>query len=246
MFLYRFDSRPSSCRAGPRIGARVAQALGSVRPNGGTAMYDAVAEAVPLAQSGTRRKKALVVISDGNDTSSRTTLGELQQRIRETEVLVYAIGIDASGGIGSNSHAASSSSAAPVEPAAARCRCPRRFPAKRRRAVQAPPPPPPPPPPPSTLAIIAVVRRIASNPDALRALTDDSGGRTEIIVSPRDLDPATAGIADELSRQYFLGYTSTRAEGRALAHHPAQAQTGQLRRASAQGVCRVVAVSDDE
>jgi hypothetical protein len=47
------------------------------------------------------------------------------------------------------------------------------------------------------------------NPEALRSLTDDSGGRTEIIVSPRDLDPATAGIADELSRQYFLGYTST-------------------------------------
>jgi len=47
------------------------------------------------------------------------------------------------------------------------------------------------------------------NPDALRSITDDSGGRTEIIVSPRDLDPATAGIADELSRQYFLGYVST-------------------------------------
>jgi D-serine dehydratase len=40
----------------------------------------------------------------------------------------------------------------------------------------------------------------------LRALTDDSGGRTEIIRSASDLDPATAGIADELSRQYFLGY----------------------------------------
>jgi hypothetical protein len=46
------------------------------------------------------------------------------------------------------------------------------------------------------------------NPDALRALTDESGGRTEIIVSPKDLDPATSGIADELSRQYFLGYIS--------------------------------------
>ncbi|OYW02748.1 MAG: hypothetical protein B7X11_03555, partial [Acidobacteria bacterium 37-65-4] len=36
----------------------------------------------------------------------------------------------------------------------------------------------------------------------------DSGGRTEVIQSHRDLDPATAGIADELSRQYFLGYVS--------------------------------------
>ena len=47
------------------------------------------------------------------------------------------------------------------------------------------------------------------NADALRQLTDDSGGRTEIVRSPRDLDPATAGISDELSQQYSLGYPST-------------------------------------
>ena len=46
------------------------------------------------------------------------------------------------------------------------------------------------------------------NVTALRDMTDDSGGRTEIIVSSRDLDPATARIADELSQQYFLGYAS--------------------------------------
>jgi len=43
---------------------------------------------------------------------------------------------------------------------------------------------------------------------ALRALTDDSGGRTEIVKDPRDLNPATTGIADELSKQYYLGYPS--------------------------------------
>ena len=47
------------------------------------------------------------------------------------------------------------------------------------------------------------------NVAALRDITDDSGGRTEIVRSPRDLDPATAGIADELSKQYYLGYAST-------------------------------------
>ena len=41
---------------------------------------------------------------------------------------------------------------------------------------------------------------------ALRDMTDDSGGRTEIIRTPRDLGPATASIADELSKQYYLGY----------------------------------------
>ena len=39
-------------------------------------------------------------------------------------------------------------------------------------------------------------------------MTDDSGGRTEIVRDPRDLDAATAGIADELSKQYYLGYLS--------------------------------------
>jgi hypothetical protein len=44
---------------------------------------------------------------------------------------------------------------------------------------------------------------------ALRDMTDDSGGRTEIIRDARDLDPATSGIADELSKQYYLGYPAT-------------------------------------
>jgi hypothetical protein len=44
---------------------------------------------------------------------------------------------------------------------------------------------------------------------ALRDITDDSGGRTEIIRTAYDLDPATAGIADELSKQYYLGYPAT-------------------------------------
>jgi hypothetical protein len=43
---------------------------------------------------------------------------------------------------------------------------------------------------------------------ALREITDDSGGRTEIVRDFRDLDPAVASIADELSQQYYLGYPS--------------------------------------
>ena len=41
-------------------------------------------------------------------------------------------------------------------------------------------------------------------------ITDYSGGRTEITAGARKLDQATAGIASELSQQYFLGYVSTR------------------------------------
>ena len=53
------------------------------------------------------------------------------------------------------------------------------------------------------------------NAAALMELTDDSGGRTEIIESSRDLEPATTGIADELSPQYFLAYpAAARKDGR--------------------------------
>jgi hypothetical protein len=48
-------------------------------------------------------------------------------------------------------------------------------------------------------------------------MTDDSGGRSEIEIvrGPRDLDAVTAGIADELSQQYYLGYLSPgRKDGR--------------------------------
>ena len=54
-------------------------------------------------------------------------------------------------------------------------------------------------------AVFPTVTRV--NAAALREITDTSGGRTEIVRSAHDLNPATAGIADELSRQYYLGYS---------------------------------------
>ena len=94
VFLYRFDVAPVLVEGWTTDKRALSLALARLRPNGGTAMYDAVAQAVPLAQMGRHRKKALLVISDGNDTSSHTDVQALKRMIRETEVLVYAIGID--------------------------------------------------------------------------------------------------------------------------------------------------------
>ena len=201
VFLYRFDSRPRLVQGWTSDRRAAGQALGTVSPSGGTAMYDTVSEALPLFQSGTRRKKALVVISDGNDTSSRTDVNALRQRIRETEVLVYAVGIDASGASGApGASGAGATKQGPV-PAA--------FPG----APVIRTPPKPSNPAPSSHSGSRNSERF--NVDALRLLTDDSGGRTEIVVSAADLGPATAGIANELSRQYFLGYaTSAPKDGR--------------------------------
>jgi VWFA-related protein len=211
VFLYRFDSRPELVQRWTTDRQAVSRALGSVRPSGGTAIYDTVAEAVPLAQSGTRRKKALVILSDGNDTSSHIRADDLHQLIRQSEVLVYAIGIDASGDSGGKSSKSSSSgstgSTPSTPPTAPGSRpVPSPFPGKKP-AYQPPTPAAPAPSPASPSRPSSATGRMNAN--ALRAITDDSGGRTEIVVSSRDIDPATAGIAAELNQQYFLGYVSS-------------------------------------
>jgi Ca-activated chloride channel homolog len=75
----------------------IQRALAEVqRPTGDTAMYDAIALALPTAQAGRHGKKALLVLSDGRDTKSAVSAQELRQSILESDVLVYALGIDTS------------------------------------------------------------------------------------------------------------------------------------------------------
>ena len=202
VFLYRFDSRAQLVQPWTSDRREAGRALGTVQPRGGTAMYDAVADAIPLAQRGTKRKKALVVISDGQDTSSQIRVLELTRLIQESEVLVYAIGIDASG-----TPPASGARAAAARPAPT-SQPPRPSPFPGRKAPT-PSPTPAAPAPVRTAPARTGGSTDRVNADALRAMTDDSGGRTEIIYSAQDLDPATAGIAGELSQQYFLGYASS-------------------------------------
>lgn len=177
---------------------QLANGLRRIRPRGGTALYDAVAEAVPMAQGGRHKKKAVVVISDGNDTDSSTDADALQSLIRETEVLVYAIGIDGSG-------SSSSSSSSGTWTGQPRVQFPFPFPLPGSRGGTWGRPQPP-------RSTRGVGANDPVNVNVLRAITDDSGGRTEVIRYANDLDPATASIADELSQQYSIGYVPPRAK----------------------------------
>src|SRR5262245_21279786 len=94
LFFVEFATRASMTQGWTKDRQSISRAVKRVEAAGGTAIYDAVATAIPTAQAGTNRKKALLVISDGNDTNSSISPGALRQRIRESEVLVYALGID--------------------------------------------------------------------------------------------------------------------------------------------------------
>ncbi|HUQ88356.1 MAG TPA: VWA domain-containing protein [Vicinamibacterales bacterium] len=206
-FLYRFSGSADLVADWTNDRDRLASSMRRIHPNGGTAMYDAASEAVPMAQSGQNRKKAIVIISDGNDTSSRVGVGEVKQLVRETEVLVYAVGIDGQG---------QSTFNRPMPPVnnPPRLPIPIPFPGSGRRGGGGFPIP-------GTGGGYPPVGGgggrnggYSSGGDdhvnvmALREITDDSGGRTEIVRDFRDLDPAVASIADELSQQYYIGYPS--------------------------------------
>src|SRR5687768_4233807 len=94
LFFVEFSNVPRLVQDWTTDRRAFSRAVARVNPAGGTAMYDAVAASLPIAAAGKHSKKALLVISDGNDTNSQTRANELRQMSRESEVLVYALGVD--------------------------------------------------------------------------------------------------------------------------------------------------------
>jgi hypothetical protein len=69
--------------------------LDQLEPQGGTALYDAVAAAIQRVAAGPAESKAVVVVTDGVDTASSLSFGELREMARHAEVPVFSIGLDA-------------------------------------------------------------------------------------------------------------------------------------------------------
>ena len=59
IFLYRFSYQPTLVHGWTTDRDSLSRAMRSIRPRGGTALYDAVADAVPMAEEGRHRKKAV-------------------------------------------------------------------------------------------------------------------------------------------------------------------------------------------
>ena len=94
LFFMEFANHPRLTQQWTRDRRMISRAVDRATASGGTAMYDAIADAIPFASAGENRKKAILVISDGNDSNSNTSVSELRQLIRESEVMVYALGVD--------------------------------------------------------------------------------------------------------------------------------------------------------
>jgi Ca-activated chloride channel homolog len=153
-FLTSFNHAPRVIAPWTSSPDQILPRLDALRASGGTSIYDAVLASLPLFESRSRQRAAMLIISDGADTASDASVRDVKSALLRSDAFAYAIAID----------------------------------------------------PPDALPIN---RRV--NPYALREITDDSGGRTEVVHDSSDLEAATARIADELNHQYVLAYTSARA-----------------------------------
>ena len=68
-------------------------AVASMRPDGRTALYDALVAGLDRLAEGSRPRKVLIVVSDGGDNASQATLDRVLARARGSNAAIYTIGL---------------------------------------------------------------------------------------------------------------------------------------------------------
>ena len=97
-FLVEFNDQPKMVVPLTRNVEDIQNQLTWAQSKGRTALLDAIFLAMHEMKNSKKNRKALLIISDGGDNSSRYTEGEVKNLVRENDVLIYAIGVFESGG----------------------------------------------------------------------------------------------------------------------------------------------------
>src|SRR5436190_3085274 len=100
-FLIAFNNRAELLLDRTRDADAVLNKLSLVQPARNTALYDAVYLGLERVTRGSHQKRALLIITDGQDNSSRYNFAEVRRLMKESDVITYAVGIIDSGDAGS-------------------------------------------------------------------------------------------------------------------------------------------------
>jgi Ca-activated chloride channel homolog len=92
-FLVEFNDRPTLVNGFTTDLEEVQNKLTFTQSKGRTSLLDAVYLALHTMKKARNPRKALLIISDGGDNSSRYTESEIKNLVREADVQIYAIGI---------------------------------------------------------------------------------------------------------------------------------------------------------
>lgn len=93
MFIMTFDDKTETVADLTSDRLKLANSIFGLHAEGSTALYDAVDSALNYIKQGQHRKKVLVVVTDGGDNHSRIRFGRLIDRVRESDVLIYTVGM---------------------------------------------------------------------------------------------------------------------------------------------------------
>jgi VWFA-related protein len=92
-FLVEFNDQPRMVVPLTQNVEEIQNQLTFTQSKGRTALLDAIMLAMLELKKSKKNRKALLIISDGGDNSSRYTENEVKKMVRENDVLIYAIGI---------------------------------------------------------------------------------------------------------------------------------------------------------
>jgi Ca-activated chloride channel family protein len=92
-FLIGFNNRAQLLLDHTRDSDSLLDKLTFIQTKGQTALYDATYLGVERVSRGAHPKRAILLISDGQDNSSRYTFTELRRLLKESDVIIYAVGI---------------------------------------------------------------------------------------------------------------------------------------------------------
>jgi VWFA-related protein len=88
-----FDSSPRLVVPVTPDPGKITYRLLFTKTKGSTALLDAVFLGLHEIKKSSKKRKALVVISDGGENSSRYTSTEIKNVVKESDVLIYSIGV---------------------------------------------------------------------------------------------------------------------------------------------------------
>lgn len=69
------------------------EALERIDARGSTALYDAIVGSLDHLKKGKKEKKVLLVVTDGEDNTSRSSLEKTVREIQKTDTVIYTIGL---------------------------------------------------------------------------------------------------------------------------------------------------------
>jgi len=92
-FLITFSDRPHLVQNFTQQIGDIQQQLLYARPKGSTALLDAIDLGLNKMHEAKYARKALLLISDGGDNHSRYSEKEVKARVKESDVLIYSVGI---------------------------------------------------------------------------------------------------------------------------------------------------------